>query len=49
MVLCRPRRADAKNGDKNCQMPTASRENAIRKYQYLNFPIPFLNFSEIMT
>jgi hypothetical protein len=32
LVLGRPRRADVKNVVKNYQVPTTSRENAIRKY-----------------
>jgi hypothetical protein len=39
MVLSRPLRADAKNGVKNYQGLTTSRENAIQKY--LHFPHTF--------
>jgi hypothetical protein len=44
MVLSRPHRAYVKkNGVKNFQGPTTSRENAIRKYP--NIPIRFFKFS----
>jgi hypothetical protein len=41
-VLGRPHHADVKNGVKNDQGPTTSREHAIRKY--INFPHTMVRF-----